>query len=74
MSLQGQGLGGVLLAEGLEPIVAATEVIAARFVIVDAIDDAAAGFYQHHGFRPIPGSLRVVQKVSDVAASLGEAG
>jgi GNAT superfamily N-acetyltransferase len=71
-SLQGQGLGGVLLSEALGRIVAATEVIAARFVVVDAIDETAAGFYQHHGFRPIPGSLRLIQKVSDIAAALGE--
>ena len=71
-ALQGRGLGGVLLAEALGRIVTATEVIAARFVVVDAIDDAAAGFYQHHGFRHIPGSLRLVQKVSDIAAALVE--
>ena len=73
-ALQGRGLGGVLLAEALGRIVSATEVIAARFVVVDAIDDAAAGFYHHHGFRPIPGSLRLVQEVSDIAAALREGG
>jgi hypothetical protein len=55
-------------------IVATTEVIAARSVVVDASDDAGAGFYQHHEFRPIPGSLRLVQKVSDIAAALGQGG
>lgn len=69
-SLHGQGHGGVLLADALHRIVVATHTVAARFVLVDAIDDVAHGFYRHHGFREIPGSLRLVQKISDVAAAL----
>jgi GNAT superfamily N-acetyltransferase len=68
-SLHGQGLGGALLARALGRVVAATDTVAARFVVV-AIDERAATFYGHHGFRPIPGSLRLVQKVSDIAAAL----
>lgn len=69
-TLQRLGLGGVLLAEALSRIVAATQIVAARFVVVDAIDDGAARFYAHHGFRPVPGSQRLVQKVGDIAAAL----
>ena len=69
-SLQGQGLGGALLADALERIVAATETVAARFVVVDAIDDAAAAFYAHHGFRQVPETRRLVQKITDVEAAL----
>lgn len=68
--LQGRGHGGELLADALSRIDAATRTIAARFVVVDAIDDAAVAFYQHHGFRRIPGTHRLVQKLSDVAAAL----
>ena len=70
-SLHGQGLGGALLAEALERVLAATETVAARFVVVDAIDERAASFYEHHGFQRIPKSLRLVQKVSDIGAALG---
>ena len=70
LSLQGQRLGGALLAEALARVLAATETVAARFVVVDAIDEHAAAFYEHHGFRRIPGTLRLVQKVSDIAAAL----
>jgi GNAT superfamily N-acetyltransferase len=66
-TLHGQGLGGALLADALERIVIATQTVAARFVVVDAIDQGAHGFYVHHGFRGIPGSMRLVQKVSDIA-------
>jgi GNAT superfamily N-acetyltransferase len=69
-TLQGQGLGGALLADALGRIVTVTRTVAARFVVVDAIDDAARRFYEHHGFRSIPNTLRLVQKISDVAASL----
>jgi GNAT superfamily N-acetyltransferase len=68
--LQGQGLGGALLADALGRVVAATALVAARFVVVDALDDAAASFYEHHGFRRLPGTLRLVQKISDAAAAL----
>jgi GNAT superfamily N-acetyltransferase len=72
-SLQSRKLGGALLAEALGRIVAATETVAARFVVVDAIDENAVRFYEHHGFRVIPGSQRLVQKVSDIAAALAVA-
>jgi len=69
-TLHGQGLGGVLLADALRRIVVATQTVAARFVVVDAIDEAAHRFYGHHGFRAIPDTMRLVQKISDVAAAL----
>lgn len=66
----GQGVGGALLADALDRVVAATTLVAARFVVVDALNETAARFYEHHGFRRIPPTLRLVQKVSDVAAAL----
>ncbi len=69
-SLHGRGLGGVLLEDALGRVVEATRVVAARFVVVDAIDEPAARFYQHYGFRRVPDSMRLVQRISDVAAAL----
>jgi len=69
--IQGRGLGTVVLAEALGRVVEATKVVAARFVVVDAIDDEASRFYEHHGFRAVPGTRRLVQKLSDVAEALG---
>jgi predicted GNAT family N-acyltransferase len=72
-SLQGQGLGGSLLADAAQRIVDATETVAARLVVVDAVDavdDRAVTFYEHFGFvRTAPGSLRLVQKRSNLAAA-----
>lgn len=51
---QGSGLGASMLHDA---VVRATEVadrIGSRALVVDAIDENAAKFYQHHGFRPFP--------------------
>ncbi|MDP3984199.1 MAG: GNAT family N-acetyltransferase, partial [Acidimicrobiia bacterium] len=52
--LHGKGLGGELLWDALSRARAASDIVAARLVIVDAIDRQAASFYQHHGFTAIP--------------------
>jgi GNAT superfamily N-acetyltransferase len=67
----GQGQGGVLLADASSRIVAAAEIVAARFVVVDAIDDYAAHFYNHYGYQPILDTQRLVRKLSDLAYDLG---
>lgn len=51
---KGQGLGGALLADVL--IRAAHSEIAAYALVVDAKDQVAAAFYQHHGFIALPDS------------------
>jgi len=70
-SLQGQGLGGAILVDALRRVVAATDLVAARFVVVDALHENAATFYEHHGFRRIPDTLRLVQKISSVVGAIG---
>lgn len=69
-TLQRQGLGGVLLADALSRVLAAADTVAARFVAVDAIEPNAVGFYEHHGFRSLPGTQRLVAKLSDIAAAI----
>lgn len=74
-TLHGQGLGGVLLADALGRAVDAGLRIGVRFVVVDAIDDQAAGFYRAHGFKPVPHDpYRLVRKASSIAADLGATG
>lgn len=69
-SLHGQGLGGQLLRDALERAVEASGRAAGRLIVVDAIDDAAVGFYRRFGFQLCPGSRRLVRKTSEVAAAL----
>jgi predicted N-acetyltransferase YhbS len=45
-SEQGKGMGALLLAEALRKAIAAGDAAAARFVVVDAVDDAAVAFYK----------------------------
>lgn len=69
-SLQGQGLGEVLVADALARIVEATRTVAARLVVVDALHERVARFYESLGFRRVPGSLLLVQKVADIEVAL----
>ena len=68
-SLRRQGLGEVLLADALSRIVDATRTVGARFVVVDALHEQAAVFYERLGFRRLPDSLLLVQKVADIQAA-----
>jgi len=68
--LRGQGLGAVLVADALSRAVAATRTVAARVVVVDALAEPVGRFYETLGFRRVPGSLLLVQKVSDIEAAL----
>lgn len=55
-SYQGQGLGGVLLADALKRS-ARTE-MGVFAMVVDAKDEAAQRFYEHYGFTLLPGESR----------------
>lgn len=68
---QGKSIGALLLAEALRKAVAAGEAVAARLVVVDAVDDVAARFYERHGLVPAAGHrLRLYRRMKDIRASL----
>lgn len=71
-SLHGRGLGERLLVHTLERIVRAADEGGGRLVVVDAIDDAAAGFYEHLGFVRIPGTMRLFMKVATLRRAMPE--
>ena len=62
--------GSVLLVDALAWVLEAARQAGGKVVLVDAIDDAAVGYYEHHGFKPTPIERRLYMKFSDVAASL----
>jgi predicted N-acetyltransferase YhbS len=71
VGLHGEGLGGELLWDALTRARAASDIAAARLVVVDALGAEAAAFYEHHGFTPIEENPnRLVQKMSDIASAL----
>jgi GNAT superfamily N-acetyltransferase len=53
-SYQGQGLGAVLIADALQRIALASQVMAVYAVMVDALNETAAEFYRQFGFIPLP--------------------
>lgn len=64
--------GSVLLSEALDWLVDAARAVGGKLIIVDAIDEPAARFYEHHGFKATPVPHRLYLKASDAAASLGK--
>ena len=57
---QGQRLGAVLLADALKRAFESASTVGSSMVVVDALDEPAAGFYAAHGFVRLPDSLRLV--------------
>ena len=67
-SRQGMGLGSVLLADALQRIAQASQVMAVYAVVVDALNDRAAEFYRQFGFIPLPSQpLKLFLPVDSVA-------
>ena len=69
--LQGRGIGKALLISGLRNAALASRTVAFRAVVVNAVDDDAAGFYQRLGFRPTKISpLKLLLPMQDIIASM----
>ncbi len=68
---QGGGLGARLLAEALRMALVAGDAVAARLIVVDAIDERAAQFYRQHGFTaPLGDPLRLYRRMKEVRVSM----
>ena len=69
--VQGHGLGSDLLIKALETIVEAARAAGGKIVVVDAIDENARTFYEHHDFEVTPDDpSRLVKKLSTIAKAL----
>jgi GNAT superfamily N-acetyltransferase len=53
-SHQGMGLGSLLLANALQRVAQASQVMAVYAIVVDALNDQAAEFYRQLGFISLP--------------------
>lgn len=67
-----QGLGSDLLVDAARRSLAATDIVGARSVVVQAIDDRAKAFYGPFGFRPFSERepLMLVLRMSELRAML----
>lgn len=71
-SLHGQGFGADLLHDAITKIMGAALVSGGRLIVVDAIDDGAASFYEKHGFTPVLNTPhRLVLKMSTALKAFG---
>lgn len=70
--LHGQRLGSQLLVDALTRAVSASDEVGGRYVVIDAIDEDAAHFYEHHDFLRCPSvtPARLLRKVADIAKAL----
>jgi GNAT superfamily N-acetyltransferase len=67
---RGRGLGSALLMDALNRCLAASEIAGVRGVIAHAIDEAAVGFYERHGFIRCPLGERVMLMPIETVRSL----
>jgi ribosomal protein S18 acetylase RimI-like enzyme len=67
-SRQGMGFGSILLADALQRIAQASQVMAVYAVVVDALNDQAAEFYRQFGFISLPSQpLKLVLPMDSVS-------
>ncbi len=72
-TMQGQGLGAVLLFDALKRAAEASQVSAAYAVIVDALNDGAKKFYWHYQFEEsLDNPMRLFLPMHDIAALLAQ--
>lgn len=69
-SQQGKGLGAILIADSLQRIAFASQVMAVYAVVVDALNDRAAEFYRQFGFTPLPSQPLKLFLPMDTVASV----
>lgn len=68
---QGRGLGKALVYKAAQKALLANRAVAARLLIVDALDERAAAFYRSFGFAPFPAdSLRLAISLDRLAIRL----
>lgn len=73
-SLQGKGLGRILVGHALQNAVISSRQVAFRAVVVDALDDAAAEFYRRLGFLDTKlDPLKLVLPFRDIQRSMQRA-
>ena len=65
--LQRQGLGALLLADAVKRAYASASSIGSSMLIVDAISEQTAAFYEANGFVRLPGSLRLILPIQAIA-------
>jgi ribosomal protein S18 acetylase RimI-like enzyme len=75
LSMQGKGIGRLLLRDAMGQTVLAGEYGGIAFLVLDAIDEAAVPFYRQFGFTALPSQpLRLVLPASVIRQAVAQAG
>lgn len=71
LDCQGRGLGGDLIVDASRRALAAADLIGARAIIVQALDEEAGNFYERFGFRAFSERepLMLLLRISDLRAA-----
>lgn len=70
----GRGIGSGLLKHALERCIEAAKLVGGRALIVNAVDEDAAAFWQRRGFQPSKDDPMILfRSIADIAASLAAA-
>jgi predicted GNAT family N-acyltransferase len=64
---QAEGLGAILLTDALRRAYVSAATVGSSMIVVDALDERAAEFYEAHGFIRLPDSLRLVLPMRSIA-------
>ena len=67
---QGQGLGALLLADGLKRVFASADTVGSSMLVVDALNAAAVAFYLKQGFVQLHDSQRLILPMRTIAKLL----
>jgi GNAT superfamily N-acetyltransferase len=67
---QGERLGSILLADALKRTLSSASTVGSCMLVVDAISERAAGFYEANGFIRLPESLRLVLPMRTIDAMI----
>lgn len=69
----GLGLGRSLLRDAMSKAVTAARIVGSRAVIVHALNESAARFYEKYGFKMVPHGERVMYMLmADIEQTIGE--
>lgn len=70
-SVQGRGVGAMLLADAMQRTLLVAEETGIRLLLVHAIDEQAKSFYLHYGFEPSPTDpLNLQLLIKDIKATI----
>jgi GNAT superfamily N-acetyltransferase len=67
---QGDGLGALLLADAVRRAYASAATVGSSMLVVDALNERAAAFYESFGFQPLPESPRLVLPMRSIEGVL----